>query len=150
MSFLSIFNINFKHQFWWQAHCYARVGQNYYERPKSKFWTFLIKSSMIVLKSAFPKPFWSPNSIFKLYIFYTNIQRFVVCVFQERKFIYFLHSPCFRLLFCLPPSPFPLSFHPPFPFLLPSSLPFLLSLPSLLPPLSFLPQEARAQELVQA
>merc|ERR1712192_344013 len=104
--------------FWWQAHCYARVGQNYYERPKSKFWTFLIKSSMIVLKSAFPKPFWSPNSIFKLYIFYTNIQRFVVCVFQERKFIYFL-----------PPSPFPLSFHPPFPFLLPSSLPFLLSLP---------------------
>jgi len=57
------------------------VGQNYYERPKSKFWTFLIKSSMIVLKSAFPKPFWSPNSIFKLYIFYTNIQRFVVCVF---------------------------------------------------------------------
>jgi len=48
----------FKHQSWWQAHRIAGLGQNYDERPKSKFWTFfLIKSSMIVLKLAFPEPF---------------------------------------------------------------------------------------------
>merc|ERR1712123_480899 len=86
----------------------------------------------------------SPNSIFILYIFfYTNIQKFVVCVFFVRKSISFLHSPCSRLLFCLPPSHFPPSFHRPFLFLPPSSPPFLLSPPSS-PPLPSSPPQALA------
>jgi len=79
MSFLSIFNINFKHQFWWQAHCYARVGQNYYERPKSKFWTFLIKSSMIVLNLLSPNLF-GHRIAFSNFTFFTQIYKGLSCV----------------------------------------------------------------------